>query len=170
MLTGSPGHEVGPPVLRISKLTDYGIVLLTHFAELSALGEDETHNARQMAEATSLPLPVVSKILKGLVQERILVSQRGSKGGYALGRRPEEIRISEVIAALEGPIAMVECSAGPGHCDVEASCRVRDPWQRINRAIQETLERVTLADLVSGAPGALVQIAARQPDAVPADR
>ena len=148
-------------MLRISKLTDYGIVLLTHFAEV---GDGSTHNAREMAEATSLPLPVVSKILKGLVQADLLISQRGSKGGYALAREPGEIRVSEIIAALEGPIAVVECGAGPGHCDVESRCRVRDPWQRINQAVQETLERVTLADLVPGTPGPLVQIAAADRD------
>lgn len=144
-------------MLRISKLTDYGIVLLAHFADL---GDGETHNAREMAEATSLPQPVVSKILKSLVQESLLVSQRGSKGGYALARPAESIRVADIIAALEGPIALMACSAGPGHCDVESSCRVRDPWQRINQAIQQTLQRVTLAELVSGSP--LFQI---EPDA-----
>ncbi len=143
-------------MLRISKLTDYGIVLLAHFVEL---GDGETHNAREMAEATSLPLPVVSKILKTLAQESLLVSQRGSKGGYALARPADSIPVSEIIGALEGPIALMACSAGPGHCEVEESCRVRDPWQRINRAIQETLERVTLAELVDGSATPLVQIA-----------
>jgi FeS assembly SUF system regulator len=132
-------------MLRISKLTDYGIVLLAHYAELA---DGATHNAREMAEATSLPLPAVSKILKALAQASLLASQRGAKGGYALARPPERIRVSEIIAALEGPIALMACSAGPGHCDVEASCRVRDPWQRIDQEIRNTLERVTLADLV----------------------
>ena len=102
-----------------------------------------------MAEATSLPLPVVSKILKSLAQSGLLTSQRGSKGGYSLSRRPEEIDVAEIIAALEGPIALIECSAGPGHCDQETSCPVRDPWQRINQAILETLRHVTLRELVS---------------------
>ena len=146
MLRGLEGREL--PVLRISKLTDYGIVLLTHFADHAELGAGATRNAREVAEATSLPLPAVSKILKGLAQEQLLVSQRGSKGGYALARPPEEIRVAEIIEALEGPIALMECSAGPGHCDVEASCRVRDPWQRINQAIHRALEGVTLSDLV----------------------
>jgi FeS assembly SUF system regulator len=148
-------------VLRISKLTDYGIVLLAHFAQLAERGDGETHNAREMAEATSLPLPVVSKILKALVQESLLVSQRGAKGGYALARPAESIPVSEIIAALEGPIALMACSAGPGHCEVEESCRVRDPWQRINQAIAETLQRVTLAELVGSDP-ALMQIATQR--------
>ena len=132
-------------MLRITKLTDYGIVLLVQLAN----GEKQrSQNARSMAEATSLPLPVVSKILKSLAQGGLLTSQRGAKGGYALARRPEEINVAEIIDALEGPIALMECSAGPGHCEQETSCPVRDPWQRINQAILETLKHVTLRELV----------------------
>ena len=105
---------------------------------------------------------MVSKILKTLAQESLLVSQRGAKGGYALARPAESIPVSEIIAALEGPIALMACSVGPGHCEVEESCRVRDPWQRINQAIAEALERVTLAELVGGDAAPLVQIATRQ--------
>ena len=152
-------------MLRIGKLTDYGIVLLTHFVDL---GDGEPHNAREMAEATQLPLPAVSKILKTLSQEGLLVSQRGAKGGYALARDPAAIPVSEIIEALEGPIALMQCNVGPGQCDVETSCRVRDPWQRINQAIHETLMRVTLADLAQPSP-ALIGIgvgdAARGPGA-----
>lgn len=131
-------------MLRISKLTDYGIVLLAHFA-----GDEPgaTHNAREMAEETALPLPVVSKMLKTLAGAELLESLRGSKGGYRLAREPAGVTVAEIIQALEGPIALMECTVGPGHCDQEASCPVSEPWQRINRAVQGTLARVTLAEL-----------------------
>jgi FeS assembly SUF system regulator len=132
-------------MLRITKLTDYGIVLL---AQLAGDETRASQNARSMAEATSLPLPVVSKILKALAHGGLLTSQRGAKGGYALSRRPEEVNVAEIIDALEGPIALMECSAGPGRCEQETSCAVRDPWQRINQAILETLRHVTLRELV----------------------
>jgi len=131
-------------MLRISKITDYGIVLLAHFAELAA---SETRSAREMAETSALPFPVVGKVLKILSQEGILASHRGAKGGYALARPAREISVAEIISALEGPIALTECSAGPGHCEQEAFCGVRAPWQRINRAIQDTLCTVTLDQL-----------------------
>ena len=131
-------------MLRISKLTDYGIVLLARFAELESA---ETQSAREMAEASALPFPVVGKVLKILTQEGILASHRGAKGGYALARPATEISVAEIIAALEGPIALTECSAGPGHCEQEAFCGVRAPWQRINREIQNTLRTVTLDQL-----------------------
>ena len=135
-------------MLRVTKLSDYGIVLLVRLADGESLG---SQNARTMAEATDLPLPVVSKILKSLAQGGLLTSQRGAKGGYALSRRPEEINVAEIISALEGPIALMECSVGPGQCEQEPKCPVRDPWQRINQAIQETLSHVTLRELV-GSP------------------
>ena len=131
-------------MLRISKLTDYGIVLLAQFAQLPPGG---TQNAREMAEATQLPFPAVGKVLKTLGQAGLLESHRGAKGGYSLARPPEEISVASIIEALEGPIALMECSAGPGHCDQERICRVRAPWQRIHSAIQATLLDVTLASL-----------------------
>lgn len=137
-------------MLRISKLTDYGIVLLVELANGENLA---SRNARSMAEATSLPLPVVSKILKSLAQGGLLTSQRGTKGGYALARRPEEITVAEIIVALEGPIALTECSAGPGRCDQETACPVRDPWQRIHQSILEMLKRETLRELVGSPQG-----------------
>ena len=138
-------------MLRISKLTDYGIVLLSRFAEEPP---GTTLNAREMSEATALPLPVVSKMLKTLAGADLLASQRGARGGYSLARQPEQLTVAEIIAALEGPIALMECTAGPGHCDQESNCNLRAPWQRINGAIQRTLAAVTLAELASPEPGA----------------
>jgi FeS assembly SUF system regulator len=142
-------------VLRISKLTDYGIVLLANLAEA---GAGATRNARELAEATALPLPMVSKILKSLAQEHFLHSHRGSKGGYGLARPPEAIRVSEIIAALEGPIALMACSAGPGRCEQETRCRVRHPWQRIHLTIHQALEQVTLAQLVQPGEDPLLHV------------
>ena len=136
-------------MLRISKLTDYGILLL---AQLARESDGSHHNARELAERTGLPQPVVSKMLKSLSGADLLVSQRGAKGGYALSRAPQEVSVAEIIRALEGPIALMECSAGPGHCEQEARCDLRDPWQRINQAVQSTLEQVTLAELVDPGP------------------
>lgn len=142
-------------MLRISKLTDYGIVLLVHLAQETP---GTTRNARELAEATELPLPAVSKMLKSLAAAELLESLRGARGGYRLARDPGEVHVAEILEALEGPIALMDCTVGPGHCDVEASCGVREPWQRINRAVHETLRRVTLADLARPTPASLLSI------------
>ena len=129
-------------MLRISKMTDYAVVLATHLA-----ASEGPHAARDLAVQTQIPEPTASKVLKKLARAGVVISQRGPKGGYALGRPASEISVAEIISALEGPIALTECSAGPGHCEQESFCGVRAPWQRINRAIQDTLCTVTLDQL-----------------------
>ncbi|HBZ69106.1 MAG TPA: SUF system Fe-S cluster assembly regulator [Deltaproteobacteria bacterium] len=143
-------------MIRMSKLTDYGIVLL---AELGSQHDAAPHNARELSLRTHLPLPVVSKLLKALAREGVLLSHRGAKGGYSLSRQPEQISVAEVIRVLEGPIALTECGT-PGLCAQEQLCQVRTPWQRINEVIRDALSHVTLAELIAptagsrgGAPG-----------------
>jgi FeS assembly SUF system regulator len=130
-------------MIRITKQTDYGIVLLTHMA---AHGE-RLFNAPDLAAETRLPLPMVSKILKVLARDGILASHRGVKGGYSLARLPEEIPVSQIIVALEGPIALTECIEVHGDCSHESLCRVRANWQRINDAVRQALDGITLADM-----------------------
>jgi FeS assembly SUF system regulator len=134
-------------MIRITKQTDYGIVLLTHMAATP----ERRANAPELATETRLPLPMVSKILKLLVREGVLLSHRGVKGGYGLGRSPEEISMAEVITALEGPIAITECVDDHSGCSHEAFCGVRGRWQRINTALRETLEGITLAEMAEQA-------------------
>ncbi len=137
-------------MLRITKLTDYGVALLVYFA---ATRDGEPHNARDVAADVNLPLPTVSKILKVLSREGLLVSYRGAKGGYGLSRPPERISVAEVIRALEGPIGITECSvAAPGSCAQEPLCGVRANWQMINEAVHGALEKITLSEMVRPAP------------------
>jgi len=136
-------------VFRISRLTDYGIVLLAHIAGSESSADEAPHNARALAEQTHLPAPAVSKILKSLARAGLLTSHRGAKGGYCLARPPEAISVVDMITALEGPVAITECAVHPGACAQESSCHVRDPWQRINVAVRVALADVTLADLAT---------------------
>ena len=131
-------------MLRMSKLTDYGTMVL---AQLGAR-EDGLSTAGQVADATHLGQPTVSKLLKSLVHAGLVVSARGVQGGYALARPAAAISAAEIIDALEGPVAITECSStGGGGCNLEPFCRVGLAWQRINRSIRKALEHVTLADL-----------------------
>jgi FeS assembly SUF system regulator len=135
-------------MIRITKQTDYGIVLLTHLAAHA----ERQFNAPDLAAEANLPLPMVSKILKLLAREGVLASHRGVKGGYSLARLPEEISMADVIAALEGPIALTECIQVQGDCSHEPICRVRSNWQRINAAVREALEGITLAEMTHPLP------------------
>jgi FeS assembly SUF system regulator len=142
-------------VIRLRRLTDYGIVLMAH---LAGRQKGARHNAREVAAGTGLPAPVVSKILKQLARQGLLISHRGAKGGYGLARRPDQISAVEIITALEGPIGLTECTVHPGQCVQEASCHVREPWQRINSVVREALARVTLEELATPEPVAGARI------------
>jgi FeS assembly SUF system regulator len=131
-------------MLRVTKLADYGIVILTYLAGKGA----PTANARDVARQVRLPQPVVSKILKLLARDGLLESRRGIKGGYCLSLRPEEITVARIISALEGPIAVTECTDNVhGDCGLETGCPVRTNWHKINGAIHRALETITLADM-----------------------
>ncbi len=129
----------------MNKLTDYGIVLLTYLARESS---EPVHSARGLAAASHLPAPTVNKLLKKLSQAGLLVSHRGANGGYVLSRHPAEISVAQVITALEGPIAITECSTNvTGLCSLEQVCPNRSGWRNISRAIRETLDNLSLSDI-----------------------
>jgi FeS assembly SUF system regulator len=141
-------------MLRITKQADYGIVLLSRFA---AAGPGAVLAARDLSASAGVPLPMVSKILKALTRHGLLASTRGVHGGYRLVRAPSEVSVAEVIAAFEGPLALTECLGhgtpgvpGPaeGVCAIEGTCPTRGHWSRINRAVREALEGLSLGDLV----------------------
>ena len=142
-------------MFRLSKITDYGIVLLAHLAKDDS---DTAHNAREVAADVDLPLPVVAKVLKSLARRGILESHRGAKGGYSLARRPDAITVTEMIGALEGPFGLTECATHPGACPQESDCQMREPWQRINRVVYDAMARITLADLVGPLPDSIVSL------------
>ena len=105
--------------------------------------------------------------MKTLAQHGLVESQRGSKGGYALARPPQELSVAEMIAALEGPVGLMECTLGPDVCVRHDSCQVQSPWQVINRVIHEALAQMTLADLID--PGfasdfSMAEVVARASD------
>lgn len=136
-------------MIRLSKFTDYGIVIMTHMASHPG----RQHTAPEIAAESHLPLPMASKILKGLARAGLLTSHRGAKGGYGLARSAETISVAEVITALEGPIALTACiEQAPGECDIEALCPARANWQRINDAIRGALAGITMAEMARTVP------------------
>jgi FeS assembly SUF system regulator len=131
-------------VLRISRLTDYGTVVLAHLA----CNDAGPVSAAEVAAATGIALPTVSKLLKKLAKVKIVTSTRGSHGGYQLAREARAISAADVIDALEGPVSITTCSATDSHCDFEAVCSVGGAWQRINLVIRRALDEISLADLL----------------------
>ena len=130
-------------MLRVSKLTDYATVVMTC---LAAAG-DGVLSAQQLAERVRLEVPTVSKLLKQLHRAGLVISTRGTHGGYQLARDPEAISAAAILDALEGPIALTDCSNGAGHCGIEHTCSVGRAWQKLNVAIRRSLSEISLAQL-----------------------
>ena len=136
-------------MLRVSKLIDYGTLMLVHMAQQPS----RLFSASELATTLSLGQPVVSKILKLLGQHDLVKSSRGVRGGYALARPAEQINIAQIIDALEEqPFGLTECTAQPGTCSIESDCNMRMNWQRINTVVRRTLEDVSVADMMRPVP------------------
>ena len=135
-------------MLRVSRLTDYGTMILGCLAQ----GEEQSLSAKRIAQATGLRLPTAQKLLKQLAGGGLVRSERGATGGYRLARPAGDINAAEILEALEGPMALTECSHAESQCELELFCSVGGAWQQINRAIRGALTEVTLADLRRSAP------------------
>jgi len=130
-------------MLRISKLTDYGTVVLACLASPPG----RRHTATAVATRTRLGLPTVSKLLKSFHHAGLVTSVRGAHGGYELARPAHEISAASIIDAIEGPVAITECSGDHSACDLENVCSTGGSWQRINEAIRRSLDGISLAQL-----------------------
>ncbi|WP_419811009.1 SUF system Fe-S cluster assembly regulator [Bacterioplanoides sp.] len=130
-------------MLKIGKLTDYGIVVLDQLARAGSV-KLSTEN---IVDSTGLPLPTVRKVMKALADSGLVIAQRGARGGYRLALAPSQIRILDVVQAFEGPVALTECSVDNHQCDITAHCSLSSSWGGINTLMMRVLARVTLDDI-----------------------
>jgi FeS assembly SUF system regulator len=137
----------------LSKLADYGVILTTALAAAEA----DHLNAPHLAAETRLPQTTVAKVLKLLTKAGIVTAARGAGGGYRLARHAQEISVAEIVAAIDGDLALTQCTvhvdvnhAGP--CDRDQFCSTRPHWARINAAVDRALRQITLAEMVQDAP------------------
>jgi len=154
-------------MIRLSKLADYAVVLVSHMAS----DPIARHSAADLAKMTHIPPPTVSKILGALARGGLLQSHRGLNGGFSLARAPQDVSVADVVNAVEGPIAVTHCldhGQGDGACDILATCRMAGYWQRINTAIDGALKDITFAELSTPLPAELNVIFSAAPSAAPA--
>jgi FeS assembly SUF system regulator len=131
-------------MMRITRLTDYATVILG----VLAAEPERMHTAAALAARTRIGAPTASKLLKQLHHANLVSSSRGLHGGYQLARAARDISAADILDALEGsPVALTDCAAGHGQCEIEATCRVGRGWQKLNLAIRRALSDVSLAQL-----------------------
>jgi FeS assembly SUF system regulator len=131
-------------MLKLTKKADYGLIAMKH---LAGHGQRNSCSAKDLAEAYGLPPEALAKILQRLAHAKLVVPQRGLKGGYTLARDAAEITAFEVVRAIEGPLFLTSCTTVRGACGQSARCTVREPLQRVSRSIEQALTSITVAEI-----------------------
>ena len=136
--------------MRLTHLADYAVVMMTAAARRDAAAR---LSATDLAEETGVPLPTAQKLMQRLAAHGLLVGQRGAGGGYALARPVTEISLADIVEAVEGPIAMTQCSGSdePSDCALDAHCRVKGHMGIVGDAVRGALDAVSLQSLCSPA-------------------
>ena len=132
-------------MLRFTKRADYGLMAIHYIAVNDGFG---AVSAKRIAEEFTIPPELMAKILQRLAKQGLIVSSNGPKGGYVLARRPREITVGQVIRALEGPINIVSCLED-ADCPQMEKCNLRRPVHKIQAAITQVLDTMSLAELTS---------------------
>lgn len=136
-------------MLRLSKKSDYALMSMKHLA--TRPGDAGAASAREIAEAYSIPLDLLAKVLQQLVRQHLLVSVQGTRGGYRLARTPDAITVADIVQAMDGPFSVTACSLDDHACDQYSTCSIRDPLWKIRNRIFQTLNDVTLAEMAGDA-------------------
>ncbi|QOJ13777.1 MAG: Rrf2 family transcriptional regulator [Planctomycetia bacterium] len=134
-------------MLSLTKKAEYALIAMYHLAR----GEAEAvWSARDISIRHGVPLPLLMNVLKTLHHAGLVRSTRGARGGYTLDRPSGSISLAEIIEAVEGPVALVECvgeAAEQGGCDLTETCPIRAPIARIHARLRQVLADVSLADV-----------------------
>ncbi|MFW2831243.1 SUF system Fe-S cluster assembly regulator [Sphingomonas sp. ID0503] len=131
--------------MRLSSLADYAVVMMSAAARHPA---GARLSATSLSEETGVPLPTAQKLMGRLAAAGMFASARGTGGGFALSRTPDQITLADIVEAVEGPIALTACVDTERHdCALEGSCQVRPHWGVVNGAIRGALANVSLSTL-----------------------
>lgn len=129
-------------MLRISKLADYSTVIMVCLTKAQSM-----LNVSEIVRVTGLSKPTVSKLVKRLVQAKLLISEQGAKGGYRLAGDPNSIALSDIINAIEQRSGVTECADHSSQCALQLKCQISQHWQVIDKAIDGVLSHVKLSEL-----------------------
>jgi Rrf2 family cysteine metabolism transcriptional repressor len=140
--------------LHFSTRGEYGVRLMVELARHFGSGPV---SLSEMADHEQLPRPYLEQLVVSLREAGLVLSTRGARGGYELSRHPSQIRMIEVVTALEGPVAPMVCASDDPHhaenCQRAGFCNVERLWQRVRDAIVDALRSMTLEELAEPTPG-----------------
>lgn len=127
--------------------TDYAMRALVYLAEHP---DEGAVSVKTLADLGDIPIDYAYKVMRKLSEANITNSYMGAKGGFILGRAPENITLLDVIDAIQGPVCVSNCVINPGVCHRRPTCRVSPRWGRIQKSIMDLLNQTTLANIING--------------------
>jgi Rrf2 family protein len=132
--------------MKITSRTEYGLRAMVY---LAGKRDDTPVPLGEIVASESIPGPFLERILARLREAGLVRATRGASGGYALARSPDRVAVADVVTALEGPLTLVECVGADRSCARADGCASRVLWRRLDEAITQALEGLSLADLVA---------------------
>lgn len=150
-------------MLRLTREAEYGLLAM---AFIAARPDGQLAYRREIAEHHNIPREFLAKVLQKLSKKGVIKSHRGTRGGYRLVRGPAEVSLAEIVQAVDGPMALVECARQGGDCPQFDGCTLREALWELQDNLLKVLESVTLADLagrLGRRPGDVTGILGRAP-------
>ena len=127
-------------LLNISAQNHYGLIIMCALADL--WGKDEYLSLKEIAESMDLSAKCLEEISAKLKRNGLICAKRGSEGGYRLAKGPKDIKVQEIIKAIEGPVKVVECQSGV--CAKSRFCSSKGLWIFLEKSLNKTLKNTTL--------------------------
>lgn len=135
-------------MLRIGKLTDYALLIMSEIAK----APESVSSTTWLSDTLGLPVPTVSKVLKMLLDAQLVSSFRGAEGGYRLAKAAQAISVADIIGAMEGELAMTECCERANLCSLDTRCTMRENWKKINKMVYAVLAGFSIGDMLQPLP------------------
>ncbi len=133
--------------MQITRQADYALRAMLYLARLEPAKRAATS---QIAEEQRIPPSFLAKIISQLSIAGLIHTSRGARGGVSLARQPEEISILEVVEAIDGPIALNECTGDPNACPFGEDCVIRPLWCDAQNDLVDRLRRTSFAQFLNG--------------------
>lgn len=130
-------------MLHITKLADYATLIMGFLSEEEPA---KCHSAKHIASTLQMAQTTVSKLLKSLAKSGLILSVRGTQGGYQLARQPDQITLTEVITAIDGKSGLTDCCIGK-YCSKQTVCKTQSNWKLLHNALYQALGQLTLCDM-----------------------
>lgn len=129
-------------IMKISKKTQYGLRAMIYLARQ----KHKICSLREIAKKEKIPFDYLEKIILKLRKSGLVKAKKGTEGGYFLAKKPEKIKIGQIINALEGQTLLVSCLKY--FCPMEKKCLAKNFWRKLSKSLISSLNSESLANLI----------------------